>query len=213
MRRLALPFVALALFVAACTDSAEPETEISTPTTQGGVVEGDSLVATVNGTEIPMSRVQPMHPFRPEAVPPLFMANLVRDLIIQEIVLQAAAVEFGITRDETAVDAKYEEIKQGIIDSAGDYQAFLASENRTDHAIRELAFQSVVREQITDAMAAELPPLTGEELQNLYELQLPALTQICLSRIIVETEAEGRAAVARLQAGEEFADVAADVSI
>ncbi|MFQ5967088.1 MAG: peptidylprolyl isomerase [Acidimicrobiia bacterium] len=212
MHRLALLPVFL-LLLAACTDTPASTPVIDEPTTEV-VVEEETVAATVNGVEIPMSRVQRLHPFRPDSVPSEVLTGLLRDVIIQEIVVQAASAEFGIVVEEADVEAAYQEIRQVIEEEQGGYEAYLVTQNRTDDAVREVAFQSLVWERVRNALADdELEPLTEEELQRQYDIQLPSLTQICLSRIILETRADAIAALDRISAGEDFAAVAAEVSV
>ncbi len=209
--------MALSLAAAACTEETEPT--IPTPSDQVTETAAsqqpvDQLVATVNGVEIPMSRISPLHPFRLDAVPEDVLAGLIRDVIVQEIVLQAAAQEFGVIRDEALVEAEFEKLRVDIEERLGiQYETYLETQGRTDRAMHEIAFQSALRAQVMEALGSDLPTLEGEELQAQYEIQLPFLTQICMSRVMLESREGAQAVIDRLAAGEDFAAVAAETSI
>jgi len=182
LRRAAWAVVALTLVVAACGDE-------------------DPLVATVNGEPITLGNIQALHPFEePELGGPDF-AIVLRDSIVQEIVVQAAREEFGLERDESEVVARLEELRADIEASGATWESFLEAQGRTEAEMQELAFQLVLKQQIEDRLIADVVPLTEAELRAEYDQQLQWLAQVCVRHILVETGPEAEAALDRLGEG------------
>lgn len=84
-----------------------------------------------------------------------------------------------------------------------------------DQAVEQAAVQAAIEATAPDSVRNQ-PVLTDQQytdqLRGIYEAQVGDLTQLCLNLISTADEASGRAAKQRVEAGEAFADVAADVS-
>ncbi len=122
----------------------------------------------------------------------------------------AAADEFGIEVTEADVD----ELVDAAIEEAGGIEALevqLTSAGQTLDLFRRNQEVVSLRQQITDALL-EGEPLTDEEVLAEYEARAGEFEQVSASHILVPTEAEAQAALDRIEAGEDFADVAAELS-
>jgi parvulin-like peptidyl-prolyl isomerase len=64
-----------------------------------------------------------------------------------------------------------------------------------------------------DQALVDLVEVSDEELEEAYAERSPALQQLCVSLLLVETEQDAQAAYDRVLGGEAFADVAREVSI
>jgi len=193
LRRAMWAIIALTLVVAACG-------------------EENPLVATVNGRPITLGYIQALHPFEESELGGPDFAIVLRDSIVQEIVVQAAREEFDLERDESEVEARLEEIRADIEGGGTTWESFLEAQRRTDAEMQELAFQLVLQQQIVDRLIADVVPLTDAELRARYDEQLQWLAQVCVRHILVETGPEAQAALDRLGKGEAFAAVAAEIS-
>lgn len=127
-----------------------------------------------------------------------------------ELATVVAAEEFGIEVTEADVD----ELVDEAVEEAGGIEALevqLQSAGQTLELFRRNQAVFSLREQITDALL-EREPLTDEDVRAEYEARASEFEQVSASHILVPTEQEAQAAIERIEGGEDFADVAAELS-
>ncbi len=193
MKKLSIVALSSALFLAACG---------------GG---SDAVAATVDGTDITVGDIEGLiDPGEEATIPKADFAQMLGFEIQQRIVVDAAADELGIslTDDEVAAEAT------ALFDEANttgvSREQFLA-----DNGVTEGLLERVARQQLLDAAVREhftenAEPPTQEEIDARIAENEPLY---CASHILVATEDEATAVLDRIAAGEDFADVAAEVSI
>jgi parvulin-like peptidyl-prolyl isomerase len=212
VRTLLRPLAVLlaAVLLAACGDS--------------GSATGNRA-ATVNGTDISRSLVERIvdaqlsgegAPTGDEltAATGEVQRNVLSTLISIEIV-RGMAEDEGIEVTEDDLDeayadqvALYEE-QAPMSGQDPDFAAFLETIGLTEEEYRELIVADVARREALTEMFSE--PVDDEQVQALYDEQ--SEPQIDARHILVETEDEAQDAVDRIEGGEDFAEVAADVSL
>jgi PAS domain-containing protein len=133
-------------------------------------------------------------------------ADLFRLLAI-EALMQAAEADFGLVPDPVAVQDLFDE-RQGEIRAAnatvGD---FLGVPGASEEMLRLNSEFGVLRRDVINEL------VTDEEfIRDLYE-DGRGFTTVCVRHILVATLDEGEDVAARLEAGEDFAALAAEVSI
>ena len=167
-------------------------------------------MATVNGTEISLAEVEALR-VGTETVPRAEFADLLSQLIIEEVVRQGAG-ELGLVEDPTTVDAFYEEYVAGI-EEERPLEDFLSENGITLEAVRHYAFRQTFFPEVQAKVVETAEPISEEAIQTAYE-QIPkaTLNQVCTRHILVATEQEGQDVVGRLDAGEEFGELAAELS-
>jgi parvulin-like peptidyl-prolyl isomerase len=136
----------------------------------------------------------------------VFRADLT-NLVYLEAQKVAAEEEFGLTGFDDP-----ELIADKIANPTEDEEQIFASvesdPDRTDATKEAVAEQLLIR----DGVVAEL---AGDEayLADIYENQPALLVSVCARHILVETIEEAEEVTARLDAGEDFAEVANEVSL
>lgn len=176
-----------------------------------GACGGDSVVATVDGTEITLSEVEALRPSA-GAVAQEDFADDILNTIVEVVVVSRASDEFGVSFDDAAVEERLDSLKQQILDQTGlEYEEFLEQEGFTDARIRRIARQQLVAEAVEERLVASAPAPTDEEVDSRYRQNLFSLTNACLSHILVATEEEAQTAKERIEGGEDFATVAQEV--
>lgn len=172
-----------------------------------------AVVATVNGTEITAADVEALYTERVGAIPAEQFAENLRNTIVEYIVLQEAETRFGISFTPEEIEARVAELRSQIEAQSGglSYEEFLAEQGFTEERIYRIAHQQLVADAVEEELLEVEGPISDEELSDRYDAALMDLTQACVSHILVETEDEALDAKARIEAGESFAEVAAEI--
>ncbi len=196
MKKLAISLVAVALAVSAC----------------GG---GDDVAATVDGTDITTSQIESLvTPAEGEEISEVQFADLLSFSIVLDVFARGAEEDFGISFTEDEIAAEADSIIDAELTGDQTREELLATMQVTEELLQMIAHQSLIQTAIREQMESEVGPPTQEEIDGVItEAEALGETTTCASHILVATEAEAQDVVERLEAGEEFADVALEVSI
>ncbi len=82
----------------------------------------------------------------------------------------------------------------------------------TEEFLRSIAHQTLLDQAVRAELANEIEPPTAEEIDAELGVAEASLTEVCVSHILVETEEEAQEVVDRLEAGEEFGELAQELS-
>lgn len=172
---------------------------------------GSTVVATVGGTEITLDQVE--QAAGGEAVEEdAFVAEL-RNLIVEAVVFQAAAEQFGIEVSDEEVEDRVAEVRTRIEESGTSWEDFLAAEDLDEDKVRRIARQQLVVEALQEKLVEEAGELTEDDIQEAYDTRILDLTEACVRHLVTETEEEAVEARQRIDEGEAFAEVAKEVSV
>ncbi len=188
-KRIALAIVALSIVTAGCTSA--------------------DVAATVNDSEIPESAVLSIregNEGKTSVGAEVFRNDLSR-LIFTEAMITAAEQDFGLTGFDTA------EARDAYLATVGPQeQQYIESiaqdQTLTNEALDVVVTQLVLRSQVQAALAAD-----EDVLVDVWQNDRNQLIEVCASHILVATQEEAQTVLARLDAGEEFAAIANEVSI
>lgn len=189
MKRLIAIVAVLALVLAACGSS-------------------DETAATVNGEAVSAALVEEFA--GGEDASDQARAQALATLIQWSITEQAAAEQFSYdpTDDEiqTEVDA--------VVASAGVASLAELAENEgiPEEVLRRYILQLMIQDTITAELETSLPQPSDEEVSTELADNESSWTLVCVTHLLVETEEEAQEALARIDGGEPFADVASEVS-
>jgi foldase protein PrsA len=196
LKRIAIQIAAVALVLGACAG--------------GG---GDEVAATVDGTDLTVAQVESLIDNGDEPVEPgeLF-AEVLTFSVIHDIVTRAAEEDFGITFTEDEIAAEADRIVEAELTEGQTREAFLQERGATESYLLQVAEQSLVASAVVEAVKEDMEPPTQEAIDTQMEQTTRDLTEVCASHILVASEEEAQAVLDRLEAGEEFANLAAELS-
>jgi parvulin-like peptidyl-prolyl isomerase len=188
-KRIALAIGAVALLAAGCSSA--------------------DVAATVNDSEIAESSVLALRVSREDAssVSGEVFRNDLSRLIFTEALITEAESDFGLTgldSEETgnAFMASAGPQEQQYLTSVADDPTF--TEEAVDMAVTQLVLRSEVRKALTND-----PAVLGDIFQDFGG----ELIEVCARHILVASEGEAFDVLLALEAGEDFADLADDISL
>ncbi|RMG74605.1 MAG: hypothetical protein D6711_08515 [Chloroflexi bacterium] len=176
-----------------------PDAEPSLPLDE----DGNQIVARVNGQSITLTAFERALARNAAVVSDVasydaLAAFELDKLIEQEVILQAAA-EMGIVVTQEAVDAEYQFMRTSISDDT-EWQNWLQTNNfADDDEFRQLTYYNLVNQRVQEAV--------------LQQMGMPQIPQVRMRHILVDTLEQANAVLARLNTGEDFAIVAAEMSV
>jgi foldase protein PrsA len=206
--RLLAPLAVLALLLAACGPGGSP-----------------NVAATVNGEEIAIAEVEER--YATVAENPQFAEQLEADEtgelaeqvqarilsdLIESIIVRQGAEELGVDVSAAEVDQRREE----LIEEVGGQETFdeLVEESgltleQIDEQVRDIAVREAVQRELTEDIE-----VTDADVAAFYEENRETRYNTAEARhILVETEEEATDILERLEAGEDFAEIAQEESI
>lgn len=193
MKRLLLLIAALGLVLAACGGSS-------------------STAATVDATDVTVDDVNGLFYETEGEFTDEQFAGYLSTLIQWTAIEQRAERELEFVATDDAIAAEVESI---LVETgyAEDLETFMSEQNVSEHGLDQYATQLLVEDAVSDALIGSVVMPTLEDAQAEIDANPLEYTQVCASHILVETEDEAQAVEARLDAGEDFATVATEVSI
>lgn len=129
------------------------------------------------------------------------------NLIYLEAQKNAAHEDFGLTGldDPDAIAAK---VADPTAEEAEIFASVGSTPDRTEATVAAVAEQFIIREDVSAHLVDDV-----EYLTDVYENQQEMLVDVCVRHILTATPEEALAAKARVEAGEDFAAVADEVSL
>lgn len=176
-----------------------------------GATSGGNVAATVDGTELTVSDVEGV-PFEASGTMGTDeFAQYLTALIQWTVLEEAAAEEFDIDPTDEDVDAKLDEILASQPEGSS-LDELAESQGLSSETLRRILRVNVIQEQLAEQLAGTEGEPTQDEVDAAMDEQLANLTEVCARHVLVETADEAEEARGRLEAGESFEDVAADMS-
>ena len=170
-----------------------------------------NVAASVDGADITVGQVESLMVVDGSTIPKERFAEFLGFQILWNIKETAAADEFGIEIAEGEVDAEADQIYDST--NAGETRdEFTASRGVTEEFLRDVARQGLLDTAISAELEEEVVAPSQEQIDAEMAVAAAALTTVCVSHILVSTAGESQDVVDRLDAGEDFAEVAGDVS-
>jgi foldase protein PrsA len=167
--------------------------------------------AVVNGESITVDEVEAMRVREGEEIPPDQFAADLTAAIVEVIALQAAAEEFEVTPDDAAAEARLDEL-EGEIEAQGQtLEEVLTAQSIPEERAIEIARLQVLRQQVLERLQED-EEVAEADIVAAYRMRELGAIEVCAHHLLVETEEEANQAIERIEDGEDFEEVAADVS-
>jgi hypothetical protein len=214
VKRLLLIIALFALIAAACTSSdGDADTEEQSETTVAEAEEGDSgeVAATVGEVDITVVEVEGLQPESEVEMSEEDFTQFLGAVISWRAIAQAAADEFDVEPGGEEIDAEMEQIVSDFGQGAAK-EEFLETQGISESVLRETAAQFLIQKGVEEELSSTAAAPTDEEAAQALEDEPMQWTTVCASHILVESEEEATEVITRIEAGEEFAVVAQQVS-
>lgn len=177
----------------------------------GGAGGGD-VAATVNGTEFSVEDVRAF-PYETEGtIEATQFAQYLGALIQWQILDDAASERYGIDPTEEEVEAELDRV---LTQEAGGatIEEVAQGQNFSEDTIRKIIRVGLIQQRLAEELQGSAEDISDSEVAESLAEQTAGLTEVCARHVLVGTEEEAAAAKQRLEDGEDFAAVAAEVSI
>ena len=169
------------------------------------------VAASVDGNDITVGDVESLMVVEGSIIPKDQFAQFLGIQILWDIKEMSASDEYGIEITEGEIDAEADRIYER--EGAGETrEEFTSSRGVTEAFLRDIARQGLLDVAIRAELASEVPAPSQDEIDAEMAVAVASLTTVCVSHILVPTAEEAQDVVDRLDAAEDFGEIAAEVS-
>jgi foldase protein PrsA len=171
-----------------------------------------TVAATVDGTDVTVGDIEALIDSGGATVAVEQFAQYLAFAIQWNIMFAAAEADYGVEVSEEDASAEADRLVDQLAAEGESREDFLSSRGVTEEFLINIAEQSLIDERIRQMLVDEAPVPTEEEIDQARADAATTLTEACVSHILVETEDEANNIMGRLEDGEEFADLATELS-
>lgn len=171
---------------------------------------GGGVAATVNGESITVAEVEALvDRGEGSTIPKEQFAGALGFLVQQQIVTDAAESEFGIVIPEADIAIEADVIFEQANTTGVTREEFLETEGITEELLQGIALSQLLVGEINENLEADVEQPSQEEVDG---VMTAAEALYCASHIVVATEQEANDVLSRIEAGEDFAALATELS-
>lgn len=169
--------------------------------------------ATVNGSEIADGEVTALVYDATDELPNVEFVGYLGVLVQWKAIEQAAEAEFGIAPSDEDVQLEIEQILIDFGLDASSQDDFLVAQNISAEGLRRYAKLLVIQDAVETELGSAMSTPTLEEAQQALDGDNASFTEVCSAHILVETQEEAVVVLERIDAGEAFSALAAELSL
>jgi parvulin-like peptidyl-prolyl isomerase len=170
-----------------------------------------TVAATVDGTEVTVGDVEALIDSEESTIPVDQFSQYLAFAIQWNILFNAAARDFGVSVPDEEVEEEATRLYEQLSGEES-REEFLSSRGITEEFLSKIAEQGLIDVAIREQLIEEIPQPPPEEIDLQREIAIEALTEACVSHILVDTEEEANDILTRLEQGEEFGELATELS-
>lgn len=178
----------------------------------GGGAGSTTVAATVDGTDITVGDVESLIESDGATVAVDQFAQYLAFAIQWDILFAAAEADYDLTVSDEDVTAEADRLFNELGSEDETREDFLSSRGVTEEFLAKIAEQSLIDQRIREILVDEAAEPTPEEVDQARADAVVSLTEACASHILVETEEEATEVMTRLENGEDFAELATELS-
>ena len=171
---------------------------------------GSNEVATVDGAPVTFEEVAALIPPDGDTIDTELFARSLMLVISYRVLSAEARQEFGVEFTDGDIDASVEGL---LLQSGLTEEEVLTNYNLTEASLRSIGAQQLLADSVIEELLARQPDPTEEDLRQGYESLAPSLVQVCSAHILLEDRAGADEALERALAGEDFAELAMELSV
>ncbi|CAN5797206.1 peptidylprolyl isomerase [soil metagenome] len=194
MKKITLSIMALALFASACGSGA------------------GEVAASVNGSDFTVGDVNALRFDDSETLSKDQFAQYLGFLIQWDIVVAGAEEDFEISFTDEEIEEAGQQIYETNAEPGITFEDFLEANGVSQDFVDKVAHLQLVEAALGENLIEGIEPPSAEEIEAQREAAFDNLIEVCVSHILVETEAESNDVFDRLDGGEDFADLAIELS-
>jgi parvulin-like peptidyl-prolyl isomerase len=171
-----------------------------------------ATAATVNGVDISVSEVEAMRISEEATIDKVAFAQDLTNAIINVAVVTAARDEFSIEPTTEEISVKKDELATTLEEAQGiSIEDFFETQGLPIERLDVIANQQVIREHLFEQFQGDAVPATDADARLLLSSDPTGRITACVRHILVPTEQEAIDARGRIDGGEAFGDVAAEI--
>jgi parvulin-like peptidyl-prolyl isomerase len=171
-----------------------------------------ATAATVNGVDISVSEVEAMRISEEATIDKVAFAEDLTNAIINLAVVTAARDEFSIEPTTEEISVKKDELATTLEEAQGiSIEDFFETQGLPIERLDVIANQQVIREHLFEQFQGDAVPATDADARLLLSSDPTGRITACVRHILVPTEQEAVDARSRIDGGEAFGDVAAEI--
>lgn len=191
VKRFLIPLVALALGATACSGGT------------AAIVDGESISTEFVASLLAGSEAPATDQFN----------DMLYQVIVDRVIAPAAAAEFDIDIDQAAIDIGVTQLEATLAAQGIALDDALVEAGFSAEVLPIIVRQDQVQTTLNEVFRAAADEPTEAEIQESFDLISAQLgDQVCAAHILLETEEEAVVAYDRVVAGEDFAEVAIELS-
>lgn len=171
-----------------------------------------AVAATVDGIDVTVGDIEELIDSGGATVAVDQFAQYLAFAIQWNIMFAAAEADYGIDVSDDDVATEADRLFEQLNTEGQTREDFLSARGVTEEFLINIAHQSLIDTRIREMLVDEAPVPTDDEVDQARADATLALTEACVSHVLVETEDEANSVMSRLDDGEEFADLATELS-